>query len=181
MPSEPQTPADLVETLLGGSNPSVGDWERVRGAVREDSVLLDRLRGGLKGDRERQWATAVVIAQLGAEDGDELAVDVLRGFDWSLTPGPAYHCWEQAARHVQDALAEGRQIPAAREIALAVIGRAKPDDSRWTDPIDEALELLRYTPLDADVTAALQRVAAEHWFPPTRQEAEAILGGTTTY
>jgi hypothetical protein len=175
----PESPSDLVEILLAGNNPSVTQWEQVQRLVDSGARSRDEIRSGLDADQERRWATAVVLAHLGASDGDELALDVLREFDWALTPGPAYHSWEQAAWHVQDALAEGRQTPATREIALDVIGRAGLDDSRWTDPVDEALALLKDAPLDAEVTAALRRVAAEHWLPPIRQQAEAMLEGTS--
>jgi hypothetical protein len=172
---EPTTPEELVEVLLAGRNPLVRDWEAVRGVVDLDPAALEPLRQGLDGDRERRWATAVVLARLGALDGEELARGVMSGFDWTLIPGPAYHYWEQAAWHLQDALAEGRSVPGVRAIAIDAIARADMEEGSWTDVVDEALGLLEEMPLDAETRDALLRVAAEHWNPATRDHANAIL------
>jgi hypothetical protein len=173
--NDPATPEDLVDVLVGGSNPLVEDWERVRAVVQSNPARVDGLRDGLNGSRERRWATAVVLAHLGAADGDDLARDVMSEFDWTLIPGPAYHYWEQAAWHLQDAFGDGRQVPGVRDLALDALRRADMDAGEWTDVVDEAIALLSYIPLDAETKAALARVAAEHWDTGRRESAQEIL------
>jgi hypothetical protein len=171
-----ESPSDLVEILLAGDNPSVKQWEQVQRHVDSDASPRDEIRSGLDADQERRWATAVVLARLGASDGDDLALLVLSEFELGVIPDRTYHYWEQAAWHLQDALTEGRS-PEVRELATAALERADLDASAWTDVIDEALGLLESIALDTRAVRVLERVASEHWNPSGRDHAAAILEG----
>lgn len=170
-----ESPSDLVEILLAGNNPSVEQWERVQRLVDSSGASLrDDIRAGLGGDQERRWATAVVLARLGASDGDDLALLVLSEFNLGVIPDPVYHYWEQAAWHLQDAFAEGRR-PDVRELATSALERADLKAAEWTDVVHEALGLLEWIALDARAVRVVERVASEHWNEPGRDHATAIL------
>jgi hypothetical protein len=163
----------VTEMLLGGRSPSTTEWEQLSWSVRATREPLDALRDGLKMPGLRGWANAVVLARLGVDDGDALALGVLREFDWSLIPGPAYEVWEQAAHHVQEALASRRQLDVL-DPALAALRHADPASSVWTDVIDMALELIAWT-ADPSAAGELRRVAREHWDDYRRVVAAELL------
>jgi hypothetical protein len=169
------TPEDLVNVIAASDYPSLADWEQVRLDVASSrDEWLARVRLDLAGDPFRRWAAAIVLARLDAEDGDELALSVLRETNWKLIPGQGFPIWEQAAWVLRDAAQAGRR-PDVRELALDAIERSDLRAAEWTDVVDAALWLLEETPPDAPVREILRRVASDHWNEATRDHAEAIL------
>ncbi len=169
------TPEDLVEIIVRGSAPSLREWEQAKSDVVSDRAgELTPLRADLQRERFRRWAAAIVLARLGADDGDDLALAVLEEMDWDLIPGPGFNFWQQAAWHLQDALTKGRRPPNVEALAISALGRADLKAPEWTDVVDEALGLLEWT-ADASAVAALARVASEHLDDVRRERAAAIL------
>jgi hypothetical protein len=169
------SPDDVADLIASCKYPSLLAWEEMRDEAASDRERwLTRLRADLEREPARRWAAAIVLARLGAEDSDELALSVLRETDWSQIPGTGFAFWQQAAWVIRDALEEGRR-PGAREVALDAIARSDLRAPEWTDVVDEALGMLDATPFDARVTAALSRVASEHWNEATRDTAAELL------
>jgi hypothetical protein len=168
------TPPNVVEMLIVGNAPSLVEWEELRRSPSASSASLDAIRDGLNVPGPRRWATAVVLARLGADDGDELALAVLREFDWSLIPGPAYELWSQATAHVHDKAASGHWRLDVLGPALSALQHADPAVVFWTDVIDDALGLITLTP-DPSAADEVRRVAETHWQDYSRKDAAAML------
>jgi hypothetical protein len=167
------TPDDMVAEMAAFNHPSLEEVERLRRSVTPADATLAHLRAGLDGERYLRWATAVTLARLGVSDGDELALLVVREFDWSLIPGGPFVLWEGAMWHLRDAAAGGRATGTA-PYAIEALTHADPSVVYWTDVIDEAVALLWEEP-SVEALPALRRVALEHWDGRRREDAADLV------